>query len=102
MSQLHKTVQSMDPGRHEGVRCPTCGQVFSLIADETRISRTRAGQMVAHFRLLEVVGQGAFGVVWRARDTELDRIVAIKTPRYGSPVRRTSPTSVWQNGRSVI
>jgi serine/threonine protein kinase len=32
------------------------------------------------FRLLERVGVGAFGAVWRARDMELDRIVALKIP----------------------
>jgi len=33
------------------------------------------------FELLEMVGQGSFGMVFRAQDTELGRIVAIKTPR---------------------
>jgi serine/threonine protein kinase len=33
------------------------------------------------FQLLEEVGQGAFGTVFRARDRELDRIVAVKLPR---------------------
>jgi serine/threonine protein kinase len=35
------------------------------------------------YELLEVVGRGAFGVVYRARDTELDRTLAIKVPRPG-------------------
>ncbi len=36
-----------------------------------------AGQ---RFELLEQVGRGGFGTVWRARDRELDRIVALKFP----------------------
>ncbi len=33
------------------------------------------------FELLEVAGQGAFGTVYRARDAELGRVVAVKVPR---------------------
>src|SRR5262249_16824249 len=36
------------------------------------------------FQLLDRVGMGAFGAVWRARDTDLDRIVALKIPHAGS------------------
>ena len=36
---------------------------------------------VGKFELLEQVGEGAFGTVYRARDTELNRIVAVKLPR---------------------
>jgi tRNA A-37 threonylcarbamoyl transferase component Bud32 len=42
-----------------------------------------AGQprRVGKFELLEKLGTGAFSYVYRARDTELDRMVAIKIPR---------------------
>ena len=40
-----------------------------------------AGSRVAHFELLEEIGRGAFGIVWRARDDRLGRIVAVKFPR---------------------
>jgi serine/threonine protein kinase len=33
---------------------------------------------LGRFEVLERIGAGTFGAVWRARDPELDRLVALK------------------------
>jgi WD40 repeat protein/tRNA A-37 threonylcarbamoyl transferase component Bud32 len=63
--------------------CSSCGGTFSLVGEETVISHSEKIESIGHFELIDHVGLGGFGSVWKARDTKLDRIVAVKIPRKG-------------------
>jgi WD40 repeat protein/tRNA A-37 threonylcarbamoyl transferase component Bud32 len=67
----------------EEIACPSCGSSFRLETDSTTGWKP-GGDKLGKFELLETVGQGAFGTVYKARDPELDRPVAIKVPRAGN------------------
>src|SRR5262249_37193135 len=64
------------------VLCPTCGSSFGLDQERT-LSHVIEHRRLGKFDMIEPVGSGAFGMVWRARDTALGRIVAVKIPRGG-------------------
>jgi WD40 repeat protein len=62
--------------------CSTCGGRFNLI-DESAAGKAPPALKLGRFALIERLGVGAFGSVWKARDNELDRTVAVKIPRQG-------------------
>jgi tRNA A-37 threonylcarbamoyl transferase component Bud32 len=77
----HNPLQLADD-RSDEVLCPGCGASFR-VRDARQTTTVCPSKPLGKFHLLERVGQGAFGAVWKARDTELDRVVALKIPHTG-------------------
>jgi WD40 repeat protein len=66
------------PENHGGpIVCAGCGNSFGLQRDPLGTTAPEV-RSLGRFQVLEQIGVGAFGAVWRARDPELDRIVALK------------------------
>ncbi len=85
----------------EEIVCPSCGSTFRLEGGSTTGWERKAGQVLGKFELLDVVGQGAFGTVYRARDAELDRVVAIKVLRAGNLATPQEKDRFLREGRSA-
>jgi WD40 repeat protein len=77
----HNPIELKDR-QSEEVLCPGCGGSFK-VRDARPTYSTHPSRPLGKFQLLERVGVGAFGAVWKARDTTLDRIVALKIPHSG-------------------
>lgn len=65
------------------IQCSTCGSNFSIIDGPTATHGAKSLTKIAQFELIERLGVGGFGTVWKARDTVLQRTVAVKIPRKG-------------------
>jgi WD40 repeat protein/tRNA A-37 threonylcarbamoyl transferase component Bud32 len=80
----HNPIELVALSAHQEIACPACGSTFRLEGGASTGTEDSASRKVGKFQLIETVGHGAFGTVFKARDPELDRVVAIKLPRTGN------------------
>ncbi len=67
----------------EDIPCLSCHGRFSLAGDDPGLKDQQPVTRIAHFELLQRLGMGSFGTVWKAHDVKLDRTIALKIPRRG-------------------
>src|SRR5262249_14286219 len=79
----HNPIELIEEDTSDEVFCPGCGSSFRLSSEPRLTTGFDESRQLGKFCLYERVGQGGFGAVWRARDTELERIVALKVPYAG-------------------
>jgi serine/threonine protein kinase len=80
----HNPIELVRTSAHEVV-CSACGSTFRLESGSTTgaLGSLNGTRKLGRFELLQTIGTGAFGTVYRARDHELKRDVAVKLPRTG-------------------
>ena len=81
--QCLNPIDLADDGRLSDIVCPFCARNFSLLGEETVSHGPGEVKTIGHFGLVDQIGAGSFGSVWKARNSELNRTVAIKIPRKG-------------------
>ena len=82
------------------IDCPSCGSAFSITSDVQATNDAAVVCRLGQFDLVEQLGMGTFGAVWRARDTTLDRTVAVKVPRRGQ-LDRSEEEKFFREARSA-
>ena len=66
------------------ITCSGCGSSFQIAGTTTATWAKPENKRIGKFEIIGTLGQGGFGTVFKAHDSELDRTVAIKVPRAGN------------------
>jgi WD40 repeat protein/tRNA A-37 threonylcarbamoyl transferase component Bud32 len=92
-------IQLTDSETQAEIVCPACGSTFRL--DDLSTTVWTPAQRFGKYEVIEVIGHGAFGTVYKARDPDLDRVVALKVPRTGTLAASEELKRFLREARSV-
>lgn len=92
----HGPAHRSQPGE---VECAACGSRVCI--DSSCRGPQTVVRQIGKFTVLDYLGAGAFGRVYKARDTELDRIVAIKMQRTGYMLSQDDVARFQREARSA-
>jgi len=82
------------------VKCPSCGSTVDLSGQETVTYIPPKLGHLGPFQLLEHIGRGHFGDVYKAKDSRLARIVAVKVPRTDD-LSASERKAFWREARTA-
>ncbi|MBC8355005.1 MAG: serine/threonine protein kinase [Planctomycetes bacterium] len=84
----HLDIASGGSGVTDTVEFPSAGSTFAGMrvpeSEAVEAERTGKGKRFGRYLVVDQIGQGAMGVVYLARDTRLDRPVALKLPKFST------------------
>ena len=71
------------------------------LADSTSRSKPQLPEQFGRYAIVKELGSGMMGTVFLARDTQLDRLVALKVPQFGDDPEQKTLARFYREARSM-